>query len=527
MLAPNVRVIEPKKRVENTMDILKAELPKRVCAYCRVSTDSEEQKTSYESQKMYYEEYIRNHPGWIFTKIYADEGISGTSMRKRDSFREMIKDALEGKLDMIICKSVSRFARNVVDILNVLEELTLKQIPVIFENENLNSLNDQQGTKMQIMLCAANAEDYSQSLSESVKWGKIRQIEQGNYPFANCYGYRKEKDKIRIVQHEAEVVKLIYNTFLNGYSYRQIARMLEERKIESPKGKPNWTSSTVQAILENEKYKGDLHLQKMTYTDLKYRKRVANDKTKQYYITDHHVAIIPKSEWNRAEKERNYRNNMRGFGEQGKSVYTSKYPFSNKIYCLQCGSKFRRYGYDTAEGHVYTWVCINHKHKGSNCPQLQVTEKNLENAFVEALNEIILDKDNVIDTVINNIEEVLKERQQSMSPAEYDDQIELKQRELMALMQGKSNMDMFKESERIMTEMQNLVALKEDAEKLAKQREMDIYRTEELRQLIKRIGTFDKFNGEIFKQLVEKIIIDGNNATFVFNNMMKITKIVK
>lgn len=126
MLAPNVRVIEPKKRVENTMDILRVELPKRVCAYCRVSTDSEEQKTSYESQKIYYEEYIRNHPGWIFTKIYADEGISGTSMRKRDAFREMIKDALDGKLDMIICKSVSRFARNVVDILNVLEETDIE-----------------------------------------------------------------------------------------------------------------------------------------------------------------------------------------------------------------------------------------------------------------------------------------------------------------------------------------------------------------------------------------------------------------
>lgn len=510
------------------MDILRAELPKRVCAYCRVSTDSEEQKTSYESQKVYYEEYIRNHPGWIFTKIYADEGISGTSMRKRDAFREMVKDALDGKIDMIICKSVSRFARNVVDILNVIEQLTIKGIPVIFENENLNSLNDQQGTRMQILLSAANAEDYSQSLSESVKWGKIRQIERGNYNFAKCYGYNIDKDKkVTINKYEAEVVKLIYQTFLNGYSYRQIAQMLAERKIESPKGKPTWTSSTVQGILENEKYKGDLHLQKMTYTDLKFRKRVPNDKTKQYYITDHHMAIIPKNEWNRAEKERNYRNNMRGFGETGKSVYTSKYPFSNKIYCLQCGSKFRRYGYDTAEGHVYTWVCINHKHKGSNCTQLQIIEKNLENAFVETLNEIILDKDNVIETVINNIEEVLRERQANTTPAEYDDQIALKLRDLMALIQGISTMDTFQESQKIMTEIENLKAQKQDAEKLAQQREMTIYRTEELRQTIKQIGTFDKFNGEIFKQLVEKILIDGNKATFVFNNMMKITKIVK
>lgn len=527
MLAPNVKIIEPKKKVENTMDILRAELPKRVCAYCRVSTDSEEQKTSYESQKIYYEEYIRNHPGWIFTKIYADEGISGTSMRKRDAFREMIRDALDGKLDMIICKSVSRFARNVVDILNVLEELNLKQIPVIFENENLNSLNDQQGTRMQIMLCAANAEDYSQSLSESVKWGKIRQIERGNYPFSKCYGYRKENDKIKIVPYEAEVVKLIFKTYLNGYSYRQIAKLLEERKIISPQGKTRWMSSTVQGILENEKYKGDLHLQKTTYTDLKYRKRIKNDRTKQYYISDHHIAIISKNEWNRAEKERNYRKNIRGFSPTGRSCYSSKYPFSNKIYCLQCGSKFRRYGYNTSEGYVNTWVCINHKIKGSTCTQQQIREQNLENAFVETLNEIIMDKDNVIETVINNIEEVISNRKDTLTPAEFDDQIALKQRDLMALIQGINTMDTFQESQKIMTEIENLKAQKQDAERLAEQREMDIYRTEELRKTIKDIKVFDKFNGEIFKQLVEKIIIDGNKAIFVFNNMIKITKVVK
>jgi len=156
-----------------------------------------------------------------------------------------------------------------------------------------------------------------------------------------------------------------------------------------------------------------------------------------------------------------------------------------------------------------------------------VSVLHLENAFIEALNEIILDKDNVIDTVINNIEEVLKERKDIMTPAEFDNQIALKQRDLMALIQGISTMDTFQESQKIMTEIENLKAQKQDAEKLCKQREMDIYRTEELRNVIKNIGTFKKFNGEIFKQLVEKILIEGNKATFVFNNLMKVTKIVK
>ena len=537
MLAPNVRVIQPTKIIDDTsMDILKQELPKRVCAYCRVSTDSEEQKTSYNSQKTYYTDKIKNHPGWIFAGIYADEGITGTSMKKRDEFNKMIKDALDGKIDIILCKSIPRFARNVVDILNIIEQLTIKRIPVIFETENLNSLDNSQGTRIQIMMLAANAEDYSISLSESVKWGRIRQIEQGNYPFTECFGYKVEikkvgnkvvEKKIRIDENEADVVRLIYTTYLNGYSYRQIAAMLEEREIPSPKGKPNWKSSTVQGILQNEKYKGDLHLQKQTTTDVKFRKRVANTTGKQYYIEDHHKAIISKSEWNRVAKEIEHRNSQRGFGETGRSVYTSKYPFSNKIYCLQCGSKFRRYGYDTKDGKVATWVCINHKIKNSTCTQLQVIEKNVENAFIEALNELITDKHQVIETVINNIEEVIKNRKDEITPEEIDNKIALKHRDLMALIQTIGTMDNYNESQKIMNEIENLKAQKEDAIRMDKQRKRDLYRTEDLRKLLDKSQVFDTFQPQIFKQLVDKILIDGNKATFVFTNMVKITKIVK
>lgn len=537
MLAPNVKVIQPTKIETTTYDIIKQELPKRVCAYCRVSTDSEEQKTSYNSQKIYYTDKIQNHPGWIFAGIYADEGITGTSMRKRDEFNRMIKDALDGKIDIILCKSIPRFARNVVDILNIVEQLTLKRIPIIFENEQLNSLDNSQGTRIQILIGAANAEDYSISLSESVKWGRIRQIEQGNYPFTECYGYKIEvkktsggkviEKKIHIDERCADVVRLIYKTYLNGYSYRQIATMLEERGIESPKGKQSWKSSTVQGILQNEKYKGDLHLQKQTYSDIKFRKRIPNTTGKQYYIEDHHKAIISKSEWNRVAKEIEFRNNQRGFGETGRSVYTSKYPFSNKIYCLQCGSKFRRYGYDTKEGKIATWVCINHKNKNSTCNQLQIIEKNIEKAFIEALNELITDKHQVIETVINNIEEVIKNRKEEITPEEIDNKIALKHRDLMALIQSIDSMDNYNESQKIMNEIENLKAQKEDAILQQKQRQRDLHRTEDLRKLLNTNEIFDKFQPQIFKQLVDRILIDGNKATFVFTNMVKITKLVK
>jgi len=540
MLAPNVKIIEPTKKVDKTYNGMMQDLPKRVCGYCRVSTNSEEQKTSYESQKIYYENLIRGRQNWIFAGIYADEGITGTSMRKRDDFNKMIKAALNGEIDIILVKSVARFARNVVDILTIIEQLTLKGVAVIFENEHLNSLDDQKTTKMQLMLCAANAEDYSQTLSESVKWGKIRQIEQGNYPFSKCYGYiieiRKQtidgkervvEKTIKINEREAETVRLIFNQYLNGYSYRQIAIMLEERGIESPRGKEKWKASTVQGILQNEKYKGDLHLQKQTYSDIKFRKRIPNTEGKQYYIEDHHKAIISKSEWNRVAKEIEFRNNQRGYGETGRSVYTSKYPFSNKIYCLQCGSKFRRYNYETKQGKVATWVCINHKNKNSTCTQLQIIESRIESAFVETLNELITDKENVINTVLDNIESVIRKRKEETTPEQIDDQIAIKQRELMTLIQGINTMDTYNESQRIMNEIENLKAQKEDIIKTYKQRERDIHRTEDLRRLINERTIFDKFQPHIFKQLVDKILIDGDKAIFVFSNMMKVTKIVK
>ncbi len=528
MLASNVKIIEPTKIDDNkSFDIIRRNDTKRVCAYCRVSTDSEEQKNSYNSQVTYYKEFIMNHPGWIFTKIYADEGITGTSMRKREHFREMIQDAMDGKIDMILCKSVSRFARNVVDILNVIEQLNQKGVPILFENENLNSLDDKQGTRLQILISAANAEDYSQSLSESVKWGRIRQIEQGNYPITRCYGYIVKNKKMTVNKKEAEVVKFIYQSFLNGDSYRQICRKLEERKIPSPFGKEKWQCSTVEDILANVRYKGDLHLQKFTSSDIKFRKRVPNTTGKQYYITDHHTPIITKAQWNQVEKERKYRANLRGFGDSGKSTYTSKYPFSNKICCLQCGSRFRRHRYTTAEGEVITWVCSNHKKSNKNCTQLPIIESKLENAFVEALNDIIDNKEQVLDVIVRNIHTIIKDRKQDNTIDLIDAEIKAKQENLMALIQGIGTSDTFQESQRIMNEIESLKAKRNEIEQSGLMADQNIYRIEELQEKINSMEVFDKFNGGVFKQLVDKVQIDGNKAIFVFNNLLRVEKIVK
>lgn len=529
MFASNVRIIAPTKQEENkSYDIIKSNLKKRVCAYCRVSTDSEEQKTSYKSQCAYYENFIKEHAGWEFAGVYADEGITGTSMRKRKHFREMISDALNGKIDMIICKSVPRFARNVVDILNVIEKLNQKGIPILFEAERLNSLDDKQGTRLQILIYASNAEDYSQSLSESVKWGIKRQIEQGNYPFSRCYGFNVDKKKVSINIQEAEVVRFIYKSFLNGDSYRQIARRLEERKILSPMGKSVWHACTVKDILSNVRYKGDLHLQRTTTSDVKYRKQIKNESSNQFYITDHHQPIVSKSEWNKVEKERKNRSNLRGFSESGKSTYSSKYPFSNMILCLQCGSRFRRHGYLSADKNfIPTWVCINHKKNKENCQQRPISELKLKQAFVEILREMIDDKEQFVEVLAKNTYDVLKKRQSKDSIIDIDNLINSKQSLLMKHIQGIKTMDKFQESHQLIEEIELLKEKKAELLNLSNQSDMKTYQIFEIKEKIESMNVFKNFNGEVFKQICEKIKIDGDKAIFVFNNSFRIEKKVK
>jgi hypothetical protein len=415
----------------------------------------------------------------------------------------------------------------VVDVLNIIEQLNQKGIPILFENENLNSLDDRQGTRLQILISAANAEDYSQTLSESIKWGRIRQIEQGKYPISRCYGYTKKDNKIIINQREADVVRFIFQTFLNGDTYRHIAKTLETRGIPSPCGNKVWHTSTVQDILENVRYKGDLHLQKTTISDIKFRKQVKNDKGKQYYITDHHQPIISKTQWNQAEKERLYRANLRGFGKSGKSAYTSKYPFSSMIYCLQCGSKFRRHGHKTTHGEVATWVCDNHKRSNKNCTQQAIFESRLEEAFVKVFNDIVQNKEQVIGTILSNIDTVLRERKECNTIAEIDALMSKKQAELMTLVQGISTMDTFQQSQQIMNDIAELKKQREESQLETRYKELNVYRIEELKKRINECEIFDKFNSAIFKQVIEKILIDGNKAIFVFNNLLKVEAIVR
>lgn len=274
---PKVTTIPPKKHIGNlskTKEVKKI----RVAAYCRVSTDTEEQATSYQTQIEHYEEIISKNPGWIFAGIYADDGISATSTKNREEFNKMIQACMDGKIDMIITKSISRFARNTVDCLNYIRQLKAQNIPIYFEKESINTM-DAKGEVL-ITIMASLAQQESESLSQNVKLGMQYRFQQGKVMVnARCFlGYDKDENGHLVINSEqAEVVKRIYREYLEGASCQQIARGLERDGVLTARGNKRWHDSAIRLILENEKYMGDALLQKTYTVDFLNKKRIKNN----------------------------------------------------------------------------------------------------------------------------------------------------------------------------------------------------------------------------------------------------------
>ena len=295
------------------------EKPKpRVCAYCRVSTDMDTQALSYELQVQNYTEFICGNPEWEFVGIYADRGISGTSLKHRDDFNRMIADCREGKIDLIITKAVTRFARNVLDCISTIRMLKQLDPPVgvYFETERINTLDTTSETYLGLISLFAQGE--SESKSESLKWSYIRRWKRGTgiYPAWNLLGYaRGEDDKWVIVEAEAELVRIIYDMYLNGHSSPQIAEILTRSGVPTATNLETWSSGAVLGILRNEKYRGDVLCQKTITTDVFTHKAVKNTGQKtQYFVEGHHEAIIERDDWYRVQqmiKERYYRKQRR------------------------------------------------------------------------------------------------------------------------------------------------------------------------------------------------------------------------
>jgi len=365
---------------------------KRVAAYARVSTDSEEQLTSYEAQVDYYTKYINERAEWLFAGIYTDEGISATNTKKRDGFKQMVADALEGKIDLIVTKSVSRFARNTVDSLVTVRQLKEKGVEVYFEKENIYTL-DSKG-ELLITIMSSLAQEESRSISENVTWGQRKRMADGkiSIPYAHFLGYEKGENGLpKIVEKEAEIVRLIYRMFLEGKTPSAIARQLAIREIPSPGGKKKWQVATVISILSNEKYKGDALLQKTFTVDFLTKTTKVNEgEVPQYYVQNSHPAIIEPDEFDAVQNEMERRKKL------GRPVSCHS-PFSAKIICGECGGFYgsKVWGSNTKYRRT-VWRCNEKYRENKPCPTPHLTEDEIEQRFLTAFNILMSDREELL-----------------------------------------------------------------------------------------------------------------------------------
>ena len=385
---PKTITVRPATRSLETALPLNVSTRRRVAAYARVSTDHEEQATSYEAQCEYYTNYIKSRPDWEFVSIYADEGISGVSTKNRDGFSQMVRDAKAGKIDLILTKSVSRLCRNTVDSLTTIRELKAHGVEIYFEKENIWTFDGKGELLLSIM--SSLSQEESRSISENVKWGHRKKFEQGHYSltYSRFLGYDKGEDGTLVInESEAPIIREIFSSFLLGLSANAIARKLTDEGIPTPSGKEKWSPNTVRSILGNEKYAGSALLQKTFVADFLTKRAVKNrGELPQYFIEKDHEAIIDPAQFQRVQEIIRER--------EGKGKRAGNSIFASKIRCGQCGSWYGpKVWHSTDQYRRVIWQCNSKFKEKTRCGTPHLTEKQIEEAFIKAVNKLIGDRD--------------------------------------------------------------------------------------------------------------------------------------
>jgi DNA invertase Pin-like site-specific DNA recombinase len=487
---------------------------KNVGAYCRVSTDTEEQQGSYNSQVNYYTEKIKSTPGWRFVKVYGDEGISGTNADNRPGFQEMMQDCENGKLDLIITKSISRFSRNVTVTLEVARKLRDKDIGIFFEKENLNTLHYTSESLLAIFSSLAQAE--SESMSENIKMGREFKYKNGEccYNMGKVFGFNQDSDGIVTINEEqAVVVKHMYEGYLNGMSIGGIIKDLQERKISSPTGKEKWSPGTVERILSSEKYKGDFLTRKtFTVDPISKKKKKNTGQVSQYLITNHHPAIIEPEMFDMVQSEMARRGCIKKNDKKkhyGK--YSGKFPFNNLIICGDCGAKYRRTMWVEKNGDKkHVWRCVNRIQDGkkTHCRRsVSINDTYLTKKTVEAINIIYKSRSRVKDILKCSIASLMGDTEQPMITENMARLEELSDLVRDAIFKNATGEMTPKELEKICYEV------KTESEKLRKEneehemtRKMKSAESLKLKQIFKAVDEMAEELTEIDNTLVRNII---------------------
>ena len=422
---PRVIIIPPKPEFQQTATVTKQ---LRVAAYCRVSTKEEEQASSYEAQCEYYTDKIMSNKEWTMAGIFADEGITGTSTKKRTEFLRMIRQCKQKKIDLILTKSIQRFARNTLDCINYTRILRQFGIGVLFEKENINSLPPD--SEFMITMYGAMAQSESESISGNIRRGRQMHAKVGTLkvPCYRLYGYEKNTEgKFRVIPEQAEIVRELYKRYESGASLRNLQDWLEENQIKTVLGESKWTATSIKGILTNEKYCGDVLLQKTFRTDVISKKVIKNvGQMAQYYMPDHHEAIVSREQYNAVKAEMARRSALRSPSKTavtGRSCYTSKYALSDRLVCGECGTLYRRCTWISRGRKYPVWRCTSRLNYGTKyCHDSPtIKEEQLQNAILAAVNETMSEKPVLLDHIKSAMSlELLPVQGQTMSLADID-----------------------------------------------------------------------------------------------------------
>lgn len=525
-MAKKVRKIEPvKQRV-----ILELQPKKRVCAYCRVSTDSREQQNSFSAQVEYYKSYIGKRDDWEYSGIYADEARSGTQVKKRDEFLRMIKDCEDGKIDMIITKSVTRFARNTVDSIEAIRKLKALGIGVYFEKEHMDTLSEKSEQMLTILSSLAQGE--AESISTNNKWAVKKRFQDGTFKLSTpAYGYIKGEDgNLIIKEEEAKIVRRIFHEYLNGKGSYVIARHLNDDNIPTIRSAEEWQDSVVKAILQNPIYEGDLLLQK-TYTTevLPFERKTNKGELPQYFIENNHEPIITREEGQMVREIYEYRRNQTRIDNSGK--YQNRYEFSSKIICKECGSTFRRQKiYIGKPYEKIQWCCNLHIKDISKCSMKAVREDIIKDAFLTMWNKLVSNHTDILYPLLESLKNLRIDYEQEEEIKKLNNRImELtEQSHILSRVLSKGYID-----SAIFIERQNALTVELEAIKKMRNRclddngyEKEITGTVRLLEIIRyNPEIMEEYDENLFLHTVENIIIGENQEiTFKLINSLELTE---
>lgn len=479
----------------------------RVAAYARVSSDSDDQLNSFAAQVRHYNDLIQSENDWVMVDVYADEGISGTSTKKRDDFNRMMNDCRRGQIDIVLCKSLSRFARNAVDCLEALRELKRLGITVRFEKENLDTTQMRDETITAFY--ATFAQQESESISGNMRWSYQRRMQSGTYITSSVpYGYCLKDKVMVVVEDQAVIVRRIVNDYLAGKNMYEIAAELTNEQVRRQNGRTTWNRTTIDYILRNERYIGDMLLQKTFATDtLPYKQKKNRGERNKYYVTNAHVPIIDREQYDRVQMLRDSRQEY-----VDRSHSNTKYPLSSMLICESCGSAFQR---KICHGRTF-WVCGKHRKGMGLCDAPQIPETEIYCAFIHLYNKLKANYNEIIAPLTGQLQLLNRNKMLwSKELIELTSQIAdiSEQDRKLNGMKATQNVDpayFIRKSTELANKLHNL---KLEKERLLSERSdttlEDAYR---LAELLKAGPAYiSEFDTDLFAGLVQKIVVEGQN----------------